>query len=79
MSKCILSTICARVIPQDSNVANVVVLAQIFEGFYKGGAVVCDNFTKSAPLAKNIIEYPITNGLCSLSVKCYNFLPTLYY
>ena len=48
------NAICMRVIPQDLNVVNVVVLAQIIRGFYECGAIVCDNFTKSAPLAKNI-------------------------
>ena len=63
------NAICVRVISQDSNVVNVVSLAQIVEGFNEGGAIVHDNLTKSAPLAKNIIEYPIANGLCGLSMK----------
>ena len=58
-----------RVIPRDSNVANVVSLAQIVKGFNEGGAVVHDDLTKSAPSAKNIVEYSITNGLHSLSAK----------
>ena len=59
----------ARVISRYLNVANVIALAQIVKGLYECGAVVHDNFTKSAPSAKNIIEYPIADGLCSLSVK----------
>ena len=59
----------ARVISQDLNVVNVVLLAQIVEGFNEGRAIVCDDFTKSAPLAKNIVEYPIADGLCGLSAK----------
>ena len=51
------------------NVVNVVSLAQIVEGFNEGGAVVCDGLTKSAPSAKNIVEYPITDSLRSLSAK----------
>ena len=58
-----------RVISQNSNVVNVVSLAQIVKGFNEGGAVVCDDFTKSAPSAKNIVEYPIADGLCGLSAK----------
>ena len=49
--------------------ANVVSLAQIIEGFNKGGAIVRDDLTKSAPSAKDIIEYPIADGFCGLSVK----------
>ena len=49
--------------------ANVVSLAQIIEGFNEGGAIVCDDLTKSAPLAKDIIGYPIANGFRGLSVK----------
>ena len=49
--------------------ANVVALAQIIEGFYEGRAIVHDNLTKSTPSAKNILEYPIANGLCGLSAK----------
>ena len=58
-----------RVISRDLNVVNVVSLAQIVKGFNKGGAVVCDNFTKSTLSAKNIVEYPIANGLRGLSAK----------
>ena len=61
--------ICARVISRDSNVANVVSLAQIIEGFNEGGAIVHDDLTKSAPSAKDIVEYPIADGLCGLCVK----------
>ena len=61
--------ICVRVISQDSNVANVVSLAQIIEGFNEGGAVVRDDVRKSAPSAKDIVEYPITNRLCGLRAK----------
>ena len=48
---------------------NVVTLAQIVKGFNEGRAIVHDNFTKSTPLAKNIIKYPIADGLRSLSAK----------
>ena len=54
--------VCMRVISQDSDVANVVPLAQIVEGFNEGGAVVHDDLTKSAPSAKDIVEYPIADG-----------------
>ena len=63
------NAVCARVISRDSNVANVVSVAQIIEGFNKGGAVVHDDLRKSTPSAKDIIEYPIADGLCGLSVK----------
>ena len=63
------NAVCTRVITQDSNVANVVALAQIIEGFYEGRAIVHDDLTKSTPSAKNILEYPIANGLCGLSAK----------
>ena len=63
------NAVCARVISRDLNVANVVSLAQIIEGFNKGGAVVHDNLRKSTPSAKDIIEYPIADGLCGLGVK----------
>ena len=61
--------ICMRVISRDLNVANVVSLAQIIEGFNKGGAIVHDDLRKSAPLAKDIIKYPIADGLCGLRAK----------
>ena len=61
--------VCARVISRDSNVANVVSLAQIIEGFNEGGAVVHDDLRKSAPSAKDIVEYPIADGLCGLRAK----------
>ena len=61
--------VCARVISRDLNVANVVSLAQIIEGFNKGGAIVRDDLTKSAPSAKDIIEYPIADGFRGLSAK----------
>ena len=61
--------VCTRVISRDSNVANVVSLAQIIEGFNEGGAIVRDNLTKSTPSAKDIIEYPIADGFCGLSAK----------
>ena len=61
--------VCMRVISRDSNVANVVSLAQIVEGFNEGGAVVRDDLTKSTPSAKDIIEYPIADGFRSLSAK----------
>ena len=63
------NAICVRVISQDSNVANVVSLAQIIEGFNEGGAIVHDDLTKSAPSAKDIIEYPIADGFRGLSAK----------
>ena len=34
-----------------------------------GGAIVRDDLTKSAPSAKDIVKYPITDGFCGLSVK----------
>ena len=49
--------------------ANVVSLAQIIEGFNEGGAVVSDDLRKSAPSAKDIVEYPIADGLCGLRAK----------
>ena len=58
-----------RVISRDSNVAYVVSLAQIFKGFNEGGAIVRDDLTKSTPSAKNIVEYPIADGLCGLGAK----------
>ena len=61
--------VCARVISRDLNVANVVSLAQIIEGFNKGRAIVHDDLTKSAPSAKDIIEYPIADGFHSFSAK----------
>ena len=61
--------ICVRVISQDSNVANVVSLAQIIEGFNEGGAIVRDDLRKSAPSAKDIVKYPIADGLCGFRVK----------
>ena len=63
------NAVCTRVISQDSNVANVVSLAQIIEGFNKGGAIVHDDLRKSTPSAKDIVEYPIADGLCGLGVK----------
>ena len=61
--------VCVRVISRDSNVANVVSLAQIIEGFNEGRAVVRDDLRKSALSAKDIVEYPIADGLCSLRAK----------
>ena len=61
--------VCARVISRDSNVANVVSLAQIIEGFNESGAVVRDDLRKSAPSAKDIVKYPIADGLCGLRAK----------
>ena len=61
--------ICARVISRDSNVVNVVSLAQIIKGFNEGWAIVRDDLTKSAPSAKDIVEYPIADGFRGLSAK----------
>ena len=58
------NAVCARVISRDSNMVNVVSLAQIIEGFNEGGAVVRDDLRKSAPSAKDIAD-----GLCGLSAK----------
>ena len=63
------NAVCARVISRDSNVANVVSLAQIIEGFNEGGAIVHDDLTKSAPSAKDIVEYSIADGFRGLSAK----------
>ena len=61
--------VCAKVISRDSNVANVVSLAQIIKGLNEGRAIVRDNLRKSAPSAKDIVEYPIADGLCGLRAK----------
>ena len=61
--------VCARVISRDSNVANVVSLAQIIKGFNESGAVVRDDVRKTAPSAKDIVKNPIADGLCGLCAK----------
>ena len=58
-----------RVVPRYPNVSDVVVFFKVGEQFDECRPVVCDNFTKCAPLEENVFKDLITNGLHGLSVQ----------
>ena len=44
------------VVWRNPNVIDLVAFGKVIEGFDEGGAVVCNNFLKSAPSAEYIFE-----------------------
>ena len=58
-----------RAVPQYLNVSDVVLLLQVGEHFDKHGPIVGDDFTKSTPLAQDVFEDPISDGLHCFCVE----------
>jgi hypothetical protein len=54
--------VCARVVAANSDVSNVIVFCEIFEGCDKCGAVVGYNFIEGSPLAYDVFEDPVSDS-----------------
>ena len=58
-----------RVVPQYLDVSDVVPLFQVGEYFDERRPIVGNNFAKCTPLAQDVFEYPISDGLCCFSAE----------
>ena len=63
------NTVSMRVVPRYLDMSDVVLLLQVGERFDKCRPVVGDDLAKSTPLAQDVFEDPISDGLCSLCVE----------
>ena len=63
------NTISTRVVPRYLDVSDVVPLLQVGERFDKCRSIVGDDLTKSAPLAQDVFEDPISDGLRGLCAE----------
>ena len=48
----------------------MVTLGEVVEWLHKCGAIICDDFAKCAPSAKDVFEDPVAQGLHGFSVEC---------
>ena len=52
--------VCTGVVTGNADVSNMITLGKVVESFDKCGAVVCDDFAKHAPSAKDVFKDPVT-------------------
>ena len=58
-----------RVVSTNSNMIDVVLFRQVFEGSDKGSTIVGDDFVKGAPATDDVFEDPIAKGDRSFTSK----------
>ena len=62
-------TVSTRVVPRYPDMPDMVLLLQVGERFDEHRPVVSDNLAKCIPLAQNVFEDPISNGLRGLCME----------
>ena len=65
-------SICTSLVSANSDVANVVLFCEIFEGCDKGRAIIGHDFIEGTPLTNDVFEDPIIEG-CGIFLS--KFLP----
>jgi hypothetical protein len=69
-SKCGHSTsIGLQIITGNVDMTNIVLFLKMRECLHKWRAIICDNLAECAPMAQDILENPIGQGLCILAAK----------
>ena len=63
------NTVSTRVVPQYSDMLDMIPLLQVGERFDECRPVVSDDLTKCTPLAQYVFEDPISNGLRGLCAE----------
>ena len=62
-------SVSTRVVPQYLDMSDMVLLLQVGKRFDERRPVVSDNLAKSTPMAQDVFEDPISDGLCGLCVE----------